>query len=96
MFPLSQYVNTMCDVLDGAECTTEKLYSAYKLWCTLTGVKKPFTEIQFSKTLRNSDLSLTATRKYNAQGVRERGFIGIRVSNAITNKLNMNNVVGIK
>lgn len=78
MFPLSQYVNSMCIVDETAQCTTDKLYNAYRLWCTFTGTKSPMTEIQFSKTLRASELHLMKTKLY-IDGKEVRGFKGIKL-----------------
>lgn len=89
MFPLAQYINSMCVIADGAETSTDILYSAYKLWASITGVKKPFTEIQFSKMLKNSELHLKPARTWS-NGVRVRGFSGIKLSDDTTARLSLN------
>lgn len=96
MFPLSRFVQEACKCLSGASTSTDNLYMAYKLWCLTTGIKHTMTEIQFSKTLRNSDLPIHGGRVF-INGKQSRGFKGITLSSGYTEKINMtnNNVVPI-
>lgn len=90
MFPLAQYVNTMCEIKDGAKTSTGNLFSAYLLWCSMNTIKNQMSELQFSKMLRNSELHLTPTRTY-LNGHRVRGFEGIQLSVGCMEKLAMGN-----
>lgn len=99
MFPLSGFIYSMCSLHVNAYATTECLYSAYLLWCNLNaGISKPLREIQFSRCLKNSELDVNSTRryekpdKYNVQK-RVNGFTGIELTSDITERLLNNNIV---
>lgn len=96
MFPLASFVRTHCDVLEGATCTLAELYSAYRLYCTFSGINKPLTDTQLNKQLRNSELSIIATRTLNQEFNKVRGFKGIRVSEEVLGKFDTNKVVNFK
>lgn len=78
MFPLSQYVNEMCELVQGAFTLLPDLYNAYRLWSSSNGVKNPMPLVQFNKALRNSALPMNHDR--NSVG---RGFSGIIVKSGI-------------
>ena len=86
MFPLSRFIQDTCSLKEGVETTTVDLYSVYKWWCINHGVRIPMTEIGFAKSLRNSDLPITAERMYS-DGKRQRGFKGIHVNNSIAKQI---------
>lgn len=86
MFPLAKFVQDACELKEGVDTTTSDLYAVYKWWCTNHGVKNPMTEIGFSKSLRNSDLPITAVRMY-INDKRQRGFKGIYVNHIIAREL---------
>jgi len=89
MFPLSQFVNQMCVFTSGCETPIAELYAAYKLHCTMTGNSKPFNELQFGKTMRNSELDIVQTRRPDVNGRKMRCFEGIKLSSDITDKLSI-------
>lgn len=95
MFPLSQFVNVACKTEDGTVTPTSTLYMAYKIWCTVTGVKSPMTEVKFGKTLRNSDLPIRSGRYY-VHGEQVRGFKGITLASGYVEKMAVNNVTPIR
>lgn len=73
MFPLSQYIETTCDLQDDAYTMVDDLYNGYRLWAATDGVKMPMTKAQFSRCLRNCSLPI----HYN--GGSKPGFTGITV-----------------
>ena len=87
MFPLSQFVNISCELLEGALTSVDELFAAYNYWCTLDGIKTPFTKIQFAKQLKNSSLGLKKIRPYNPDGFKVNSFLGIRIKREITSFL---------
>lgn len=78
MFPLAQFINTNCVINSGAVTSVDDLYNAYQLYASLNGVRMPLTKIQFSKTLRNSDLPLKMIRPM-VNGYKVRSFLNIKI-----------------
>jgi len=86
MFPLSNFVTQCCRVGTDREVGIDVLYQAYQLHSTIGGVKLPFTKIQFSKTLRTSELQLIKCRP-TVDGVRVSSFRGISLNEDMIKKM---------
>ena len=94
MFPLSDYVTSMCELDHRAQVDVKHLYAAYTLWATLKGVIKPYTEIQFAKILKVADLPIKYTRKRMVTGDKpKRVFEGLKLNADMTAKINMVNPI---
>lgn len=74
MFPLSEFVETSCVLVEHEFTMLDDLYSAYRLWASSEGIKTPMMKSSFDRSLRNSALPI----KHDITG--RKGFNGITVN----------------
>lgn len=84
MFPLAEFIEQSCNLVESEFTMLDDLYNAYRLWSTTQGIKTPMMKTSFDKALRNSSLPI----KHVSQG--HKGFHGITVLPHMA----VNNVIG--
>ena len=74
MFPLSDFVKSSCTVDESLPFVPmDDIYNAYRLWASSNGITRPMTQLNVSKCLRNSPLTI----KHCSNPVR--GFTGLSI-----------------
>lgn len=84
MFPLSQFVESSCNLVPGEFTMIDDLYNAYRLWAATQGMKNPMLKNSFDKSLRNCALDI----QHSVGSMK--GFYGITVKSVYS----FSNVIG--
>jgi putative DNA primase/helicase len=50
--PVAAFVKERCTVAPGLQCTPQRVYAEWKLWCGASGRKEPGTKHSFGRDLR--------------------------------------------